>query len=98
MFAIYFPWLRHTPAFADTPGKIISHPRPLPRQLRRRLCRLRVYLIAVLHAFLGGVLLAWFVFGRLHRHVPLGVALVISGLAFMSHHVLVLGYYFPDYF
>ena len=36
----------------------------------------------------------WFVFGQLRRWTPLGVAVCISSLGFMAHHVLVLGKFF----
>jgi uncharacterized protein len=54
--------------------------------------------IAVLHAALEEYYWRWFVFGRLRRFVPVGVAAVVSGLAFMGHHVIVLGEFFADHF
>ena len=46
------------------------------------------------HSLLEEYYWRWFVFGRLARLVPLGVAIVVSSLGFMAHHVLVLGFYF----
>jgi uncharacterized protein len=40
----------------------------------------------------------WFVFGWLKRWAPLWVALVLSSLAFMAHHVIILAVYFPGRF
>lgn len=37
----------------------------------------------------------WFVFGWLKRWTPLGVAIALSSLAFMGHHVIILNKYFP---
>jgi uncharacterized protein len=54
--------------------------------------------IAVAHSGLEEYYWRWFVFGRLRRYVPVGVAAVVSGLAFMGHHVVVLDVYFPEYF
>lgn len=46
---------------------------------------------AGLHSFLEEYYWRWFVFGRLRRHTTPAVAVVASSLAFMAHHVLVLG-------
>jgi membrane protease YdiL (CAAX protease family) len=54
--------------------------------------------IAVAHAALEEYYWRWFVFGRLRRHLAVGAAAVLSGLAFMGHHVLVLAVYFPGRF
>lgn len=40
----------------------------------------------------------WFVFGRLRERVPPAAALIVSSLAFMGHHVIVLAVYFPGQF
>jgi membrane protease YdiL (CAAX protease family) len=41
----------------------------------------------------------WYVYGELRRGVPPGIALVVSGLAFSSHHVIILAVYLPgEYF
>jgi membrane protease YdiL (CAAX protease family) len=37
----------------------------------------------------------WFVFGQLRRVVPLSLAIGLSSLAFMSHHVIVLDHFLP---
>ena len=36
----------------------------------------------------------WFVFGAMRRLMPAAAAIVLSGLAFAAHHVVVLGCYF----
>jgi membrane protease YdiL (CAAX protease family) len=46
------------------------------------------------HSFLEEYYWRWFVFGQLERLVPLGLAILISSLGFMAHHVLVLAHYF----
>jgi membrane protease YdiL (CAAX protease family) len=49
-----------------------------------------------LHSLLEEYYWRWFVFGRLRRLVPLLPAVVVSSLAFMAHHVIVLSFYLPD--
>jgi membrane protease YdiL (CAAX protease family) len=50
------------------------------------------------HSLLEEYYWRWFVFGRLRYLLPLGLAITLSSLAFMSHHVVVLAVYFPDRF
>jgi membrane protease YdiL (CAAX protease family) len=40
----------------------------------------------------------WFVFGQLRKLLPFLPAAVISSLAFMAHHVILLNAFFPGYF
>ncbi len=51
--------------------------------------------IAVIHSLFEEYYWRWFVFGRLRRHVAVPAAVVISSLAFMAHHVIVLAVYLP---
>jgi membrane protease YdiL (CAAX protease family) len=46
------------------------------------------------HSLLEEYYWRWFVFGQLRRHVSLRMAIGISALGFMAHHVLVLGKFF----
>jgi membrane protease YdiL (CAAX protease family) len=54
--------------------------------------------IAVVHSFLEEYYWRWFVFGRLRTLMPMGPAIVLSSLGFMSHHVIVIAAYLPDRF
>lgn len=49
---------------------------------------------ALVHSLLEEYYYRWFVFGQLRHVVPLGTAMLISGVAFMGHHVIVLTHYF----
>ena len=49
---------------------------------------------SVLHALLEEYYWRWFVFGRLRRLLPSASAIGLSSVAFMAHHVLVLGTFF----
>jgi len=54
--------------------------------------------LSLIHSLLEEYYWRWFVFGELRRLVPLGTAIVVSGVAFMAHHVVVVAVYFPGYF
>ena len=49
---------------------------------------------AVAHSFLEEYYWRWFVFGQLRPWVSKNLAIVISSLGFMAHHVIVLGTFF----
>jgi membrane protease YdiL (CAAX protease family) len=49
---------------------------------------------SALHSLLEEYYFRWFTFGRLARWTSLAWAVVVSSLAFASHHVLVLAHYF----
>jgi membrane protease YdiL (CAAX protease family) len=51
--------------------------------------------VSLLHSALEEYYWRWFVFGRLRRLVPVGLAIAISSLAFMGHHLIVLAVYMP---
>jgi uncharacterized protein len=54
--------------------------------------------LAVAHSLMEEYYWRWFVFGRLRRLVTLPAAVGLSSLAFMAHHVIVLGRFFPNDF
>lgn len=49
---------------------------------------------SLVHSLLEEYYWRWFVFGQLTRHTRVGLAIVISSLGFMAHHILVIGTYF----
>ena len=49
---------------------------------------------SAIHSLLEEYYWRWFVFGQLRRWFAPGLAAVLGSLAFMAHHVIVLGYYF----
>jgi uncharacterized protein len=52
---------------------------------------------SVLHSLLEEYYWRWFLFGRLRRRLPLGLAMILSSLAFTAHHVLVIGQFLGGY-
>jgi membrane protease YdiL (CAAX protease family) len=49
---------------------------------------------SLLHSLLEEYYWRWFVFGQLRRMAPVWIAIAISSLGFMAHHVIVLATYF----
>jgi uncharacterized protein len=97
MFGAYYGVMRHSSMLAKT-----------PERLRLRLTEFGVttlpaYLvlttfIVLLHSLLEEYYWRWFVFGWLRKLVPVTLAAVLSSLAFMSHHVVILYVYMPGRF
>ncbi|HEV2946154.1 MAG TPA: CPBP family intramembrane glutamic endopeptidase [Gemmataceae bacterium] len=54
--------------------------------------------LAVIHSLMEEYYWRWFVFGRLRRLLALSSAITLSSFAFMAHHVIVLGMFFPNHF
>ncbi len=54
--------------------------------------------IAVVHSFMEEYYWRWFVFQRLRAFCSYVPALIVSSLAFMAHHVIVLNVYLPGHF
>ncbi len=54
--------------------------------------------LSVGHSLLEEYYWRWFVFGKLRAFLPRWPAIVLSSLAFMAHHVILLGVFFPGQF
>lgn len=54
--------------------------------------------LAVVHSLLEEYYWRWFVFGRLRNLLSIPMAIALSSLAFMAHHVIVLSRFFPNDF
>jgi membrane protease YdiL (CAAX protease family) len=53
---------------------------------------------AVVHSLFEEYYFRWFIFGHLRKLLPFAPAAVVSSLAFMAHHVILLYVFLPDYF
>lgn len=94
---LYFAWLSSTPVFA-----------PVGKRVHDWLGEFSLaspggYLImagfiAVPHSLLEEYYWRWFVFGWLTKFVSPKVAMALSSLAFMAHHVIVLSVYLQGHF
>jgi membrane protease YdiL (CAAX protease family) len=97
MLGLYHGWLRGSADLAQTPLRV-----------RHKLAEFGVCtpagyallaaFMAVIHSFLEEYYWRWFVFGRLRSLTPTAVAVALSSLAFMAHHVIVLGVFLPGKF
>jgi membrane protease YdiL (CAAX protease family) len=94
---LYYGWLRHSPLLAGAPEKIYHKLESFGCTTPARFVALAGF-IAVGHSLLEEYYWRWFVFGWLRRYLVLPVAIGLSSLAFMAHHVIVLGVYFPGQF
>ncbi|MFO0969762.1 MAG: CPBP family intramembrane glutamic endopeptidase [Gemmataceae bacterium] len=97
MALLYFGFLRDTPLFEATAGKMREWLHKFGLDNAGGFLTFAVGL-SVVHSLLEEYYWRWFVFGRLRGEMPWLGAAAVSGLAFMSHHVIVLTYYLPGYF
>jgi membrane protease YdiL (CAAX protease family) len=93
---VYHGWLIQGPLFREAPARIQSKVAEFGLATPVGYVALAGFL-AVVHSLLEEYYWRWFVYGRLRRHLPWAFALTVSGVAFMSHHVLVLYVYFPGW-
>jgi membrane protease YdiL (CAAX protease family) len=98
MFALYYTVVRHIPAVtSDTPLKIHEK----VKQFGANSFWGYVYLatlISGVHSLAEEYYWRWFVFGRMRLHMPMSLAIVLSSIAFMLHHIVILGVSFPGHF
>jgi membrane protease YdiL (CAAX protease family) len=98
MFALYFAVVQHLPTVSGvTPRMILSRLQQFGRANPFDYLELAVY-ICVIHSLAEEYYWRWFVFGWMRRYMPLALAISLSSLAFMLHHVVILGVYFPNHF
>jgi membrane protease YdiL (CAAX protease family) len=97
IFFVYFGFLTGSPLLTETPAKIREKLVLFRADTPARYLLLSLF-IAGLHSLLEEYYWRWFVFGELRRRMTVATAIVLSSLAFMAHHVVVLGVYFPGHF
>ena len=97
ILGVYQFWLRENPLLGNTPEKIFHKLEEFNCATPARFVALALF-IAVFHSLLEEYYWRWFVFGRLRRYLNLPSCLLLASLAFMAHHVIVLGVYFPGRF
>jgi len=96
MFLLYHAWLK--------PAGFLDETSEAGRAIRDKVTGFGVasfprYLVlgtfySLFHSLLEEYYWRWFVFGQLRRLVSAPAAIVISSLAFMAHHVILLSIYF----
>jgi membrane protease YdiL (CAAX protease family) len=97
MLGVYSVALRHSPLLADTPEQIRHKLEQLGLDTKARYLVLAAFIVTT-HSLLEEYYWRWFVFGQLRRVTPLVTAVVLSSLAFMAHHVIILYVFLPGRF
>ncbi len=95
MLGLYFGWLRDTSYFRDLAPKLRAKLVDFGAATPTRFLFLGAFLTLV-HSLLEEYYWRWFVFGELKQLIPLVAAIVLSGFAFMAHHVVVLASYISN--
>jgi uncharacterized protein len=90
MFALYLAVLRNSQPIVDATEIIIAKVSGWGIDEPWKYALLGLF-YALIHSFLEEYYWRWFVFGQLRRFTSLSLAIIISSLGFMAHHVLVLG-------
>jgi membrane protease YdiL (CAAX protease family) len=93
----YFGLLRTGELLKSTPALVQEKVIQFGAATPERFLLLAIFLSAI-HSLLEEYYWRWFVFGELQKLVPVTLAILLSSLAFMGHHVVVLGIYFPNHF
>lgn len=95
MLGLYFGALRGTAVFGRTQEELRHKMEEFGLTTPAKYLLFAVF-VSGIHSFLEEYYYRWFIFGRLRRLLPLAAAVGVSGLAFMAHHVIILGVYMPD--
>jgi membrane protease YdiL (CAAX protease family) len=93
----YFLFLRDTPGMQETARRVHA------KLVQGGITTAARYLLlasvlCVPHSLGEEYYWRWFVFGRLRQWLPFVPAMVLSSLAFMAHHVIILYVYLPGQF
>jgi membrane protease YdiL (CAAX protease family) len=97
MVGVYFGWLRNSSLLAATSGSVRQKLEEFHVATPAAYLALAVGYV-VIHSLLEEYYWRWFVFGKMQQLLPLWMAILLSSLAFMAHHVVVLHIYLPGRF
>jgi CAAX protease family protein len=92
---VFNSYLRTTSVFADAAPQIQKRLAMLGIDTVGKYVLLGVF-YSLFHSLLEEYFWRWFAFGQLRRVVRLWPAILLSALAFMGHHVVVLGRFFQN--
>jgi membrane protease YdiL (CAAX protease family) len=97
MLGLYYGFFRGSSVLADTPAKLQGKLHEFGVDTPAAYAALAAFIVLA-HSLLEEYYWRWFVFGQLQTLIPLGPAVALSSLAFMSHHVVLLDVYLPGRF
>jgi membrane protease YdiL (CAAX protease family) len=87
--AAYFGYFKHSAYLAEAPTLVAAKVRDMKLLTPGWYLSFALFL-AVPHALLEEYYWRWFAFGQLRRVAPFGLAVAVSSLGFMAHHVIVI--------
>jgi membrane protease YdiL (CAAX protease family) len=93
MFALYFGYFRSAGTFASAGHMMLEKLSGIGVNSPAVYAGVALF-YSLVHSLLEEYYWRWFVFRRMQRLITLWPAIMISSLAFMAHHVVVLGLYF----
>jgi uncharacterized protein len=96
MIGAYYGLLRNSSLFAEMPKLVAEKITGFGVDSLSKYIALGVF-YCVFHSLLEEYYWRWFLFGGLRRLMPLWPAIILSSLAFMGHHVIVLAVYFGGF-
>lgn len=94
--SLFYSVLRSSPLLAGAPAEIAEKLGGMGIRSPLAFLGLAVF-YSLGHSLLEEYYWRWYVFGQLRRRVPVNRAILLSSLAFMSHHVLVVGQFLKGY-
>jgi membrane protease YdiL (CAAX protease family) len=97
MFLLYYAWLIDSPLLASTPQRVQEKVTQLGFSSPGKYFLLGVGYTLV-HSLFEEYYYRWFIFGYLRKLLPFAPAVIVSSLAFMGHHVILLNAFLPQYF
>jgi membrane protease YdiL (CAAX protease family) len=97
IWGLYHGWLKHSSLLGDTPVEVLRKVQQFGLASPGGYLLLGMFL-CVVHSLFEEYYWRWFLFARLKRHVPALGAASLSGFAFMLHHIIILGVFFPGRF
>lgn len=97
LLGVYFLWMKPHPDLAAAPEQIRSKLAGFGITAPAAYLLLAVFYCGA-HSALEEYYWRWFVFGELRRLGPLGMAIGLSSLAFMAHHVIIIASYLAPHY
>jgi membrane protease YdiL (CAAX protease family) len=92
---VFDSYLRDTSVFADAATKIHDRLALMGIDTLWKYVLLGVF-YSLFHSLLEEYFWRWFAFGQLRRLLRLWPAILVAALAFMGHHIVILGEFFTD--
>jgi membrane protease YdiL (CAAX protease family) len=97
LLVAYYGVLRGHRLLADTPSKVLAKITEFHAETPARFLFFAAF-ISVAHSLMEEYYWRWWVFGELRRLLAFVPAMLLSSLAFMAHHVIILAVYLPGQF